>query len=525
MKTRIMLFLLLCGFYAKAQNIEVSGMQSGVWDADTVFVTGDVVIQDSLYILPGTTVIFQDYYGLRVLNGASFHAIGNENDSILFTVIDTTGFHVYNSGRGGWNGIHADKASEVKLDYCRLQYGKAAKNEEQDGGALRIYYCNHVAITHSTLFCNFSREHGGAMNAEHSSVSMHNCNVNNNILYSEIDTIYFMYGGGLRFINCDVRLSDMTFRRNIGETAIGGALSLDSCSVNIERCIFEHNYGINGGGLYLIRSYYYPCVIANSLFAHNISGHFGGGLAISDSSPFISNLTVVGNHSYGVNCGGMFFYQNSSPIVRNCIVYGNTNEIPIEEPVQIWSWTYEGSAPEFYNCLIQYGFDNISNHEAITIYEGCLDVDPGFVNLENEDFHLAANSPCIDAGLTYEGDFYGYDLDGNFRVSNDQIDIGAYEFGFTGVQETAQSEGLVRIFGNPITASSYVEIETEKAGPLTASVYSLDGRLLNNNPLGYTQKGINRIEIGEMFQQLASGTYLFVVKNAERRIAAKVVKP
>lgn len=524
MKLRILLLFLLCGLVAKAQNIEVSDIQSGVWDADTVFVTGDVIIQDSLYILPGTTVIFQNYYGLRVLDGASFHAIGNENDSILFTVIDTTGFHIYNSGRGGWNGIRADMASEVKLDYCRLQYGKAAKNEEQDGGALRIYNCYHVEIAHSTLSCNFSREHGGAMNAVHSSVSIHNCNVNNNVLRSEIDTIHFMYGGGLRFINCEVRLSDVTFRHNVGELAIGGALSLDSCAVNIERCIFEHNYGLNGGGLYLIRCYYTPCVIANSIFVNNISGHFGGGLAISDSSPFISNLTVVGNHSYGVNCGGMFFYQNSTPIVRNCIVYGNTNEVPIEEPVQIWSWTYDGSAPEFYNCLIQYGLNNISNHETITIYEGCLDVDPGFVNLENEDFHLAANSPCIDAGLTYEGDFYGYDLDGNFRVSNDQIDLGAYEFGFTGVQETAQSEGLVRIFGNPITASSYAEIESEQRGMMTVYLYSIDGKLLANKNLGVIRKGTNRFDVGGLFSSVGSGAYLLVFKTASQTFTTKVIK-
>ncbi len=65
----------------------------------------------------------------------------------------------------------------------------------------------------------------------------------------------------------------------------------------------------------------------------------------------------------------------------------------------------------------------------------------------------------------------------------------------------------------------------EKAGPLTASVYSLDGRLLINNPLGYIQKGTNRIEIGEMFQNLSSGTYLFVVRNADKTFATKVIKP
>ncbi len=524
MKIRLMLFLLLCGFYAKAQYIEVSGIQSGVWDADTVLVTDNVIIEDRLDIMEGTTVLFDGYYSITVGRDAALNAIGAYNDSIIFTVTDTTGFHVFNMGRGGWNGIRLEKAAASKFEYCRFQYGKAALDDDQDGGALRIYYCDDVEIANSTLFCNFSREHGGALNAVHSSVSIHDCNVNNNMLYSEIDTIYFMYGGGLRFINCKVDITDTDFRNNYGPSAIGGALSLDSCAVLIDRCRFAYNYGINGGGLYLIRSNHKECRITNSLFAHNTSGHFAGGLAISNSSPLVANLTVVGNHSYGVNCGGIFFYQESAPAVWNCIVYGNTNEVPLEEPVQMWSWTYEGYAPEFHNCLVQFGLENISNHEVVTVYEGCLDEDPLFVDPENEDFHLTANSPCIDAGYTIAPDM-GYDLDGNWRVCGERIDIGAYEYSGAGVHENAQNKSFIHIVGNPITASSYVEIETEQSGMMTANLYSLEGKLLANKNLGVVQKGINRIEIGEMFQSLSSGTYLFVVRNADKIFATKVIKP
>ena len=337
MKTRILLLLLLCTCFAKAQNIEVSGLQSGVWEADTVFVTGDVVVANALNIVAGTTVVFDGFYSIRVKENAILQALGTRTDSICFTVTDTTYFHVFNSGRGGWNGIRLEKAGPSKFDYCRFQYGKAALDDDKDGGALRIYNCQEVEINHSTLFCNFSRQHGGALNAEHSNVMMHDCNVSHNLNFSGDDAAYYMYGGGLRFINCEVELTGTNFRHNTGMNAIGGALSLDSCAVNIDRCKFEHNYGINGGGLYLIRCYDRPCSITNSLFAHNTSGHFGGGLAISDSSPLISNLTVANNHSIGVNCGGIFFYQHSSPAVWNCIVYGNTNEGLLEQPVQMWA--------------------------------------------------------------------------------------------------------------------------------------------------------------------------------------------
>jgi hypothetical protein len=516
---------MLCGLVSQAQTIKVSGTQSGVWEADTVLVIGDVDIQDYLRILPGTTVIFDDFYSITAPHGTSLMALGTEKDSITFTVIDTTGFHLFNEKKGGWNGIRLENAENAKFDYCRLQYGKAALDKDQDGGALRIYGCHDVEIGNSTLFCNFSREHGGALNAEHSTVVMHDCAVNNNLTYTGLDTVYFMYGGGLRFINCKVELTDMVFRHNIGQNAIGGALSLDSCAVNIDRCIFEHNYGINGGGLYLIRSNDYPCSISNSLFANNISGHFGGGLAISDSSPEISNLTVVGNHSIGVNCGGIFFYQHSSPIVRNCIIFGNTNENPPDELVQMWSWTYDDYAPEFHSCLIQFGLENISNFEVITIYKNCIDKDPLFADPENEDFRLSQESPCIDAGSpeTPETILKGFDLNGNERVKGNGIDMGAYEYSGTGVSENSHNENLIRIVGNPITASSYAEIELEQDCRLSVKVFSMDGKLMVDKDLGYHSAGNNHIEIGGMFEGLSKGQYLMVVRSAEKIYTAKIV--
>ena len=105
-KVLFTLSILLSLVAVQAQTIQVSGEQTGVWEADTVRVVGDVTVMDSLRVLPGTVVLFDEFWGITIGKGATFSAQGTESDSIVFTVVDTTGFSRYFSGRGGWNGFY-----------------------------------------------------------------------------------------------------------------------------------------------------------------------------------------------------------------------------------------------------------------------------------------------------------------------------------------------------------------------------------------------------------------------------------
>ena len=173
--------------------------------------------------------------------------------------------------------------------------------------------------------------------------------------------------------------------------------------------------------------------------------------------------------------------------------------------------------------MVQYGFENISNNEVIEVYENCLDADPLFRDAENDDFHLTESSPCINAGLTYPDDLNAFDLDMNGRLKGDIIDIGAYEYTATGIGEITQNESIMRIVGNPITAESYAEIDLERAGDLTASICSMDGKISGNKQFRNLQTGLNRLDMGEMFQNLPNGTYLFIIKTSGKIVAAKAV--
>jgi hypothetical protein len=141
----------------------------------------------------------------------------------------------------------------------------------------------------------------------------------------------------------------------------------------------------------------YGGTLNNCLLVGNSATNWGGGACSNQ----LNNCTIAGNAAmYG--SGGVV-----GATLRNCIVYFNRGYLSSNYASSFFAYSCTTPAPAS-------GSGNIG-------------ADPLFRNLAGYNLRLSSNSPCINAGNNASAPS-GPDLDGNPRVFDGTIDMGAYEF-------------------------------------------------------------------------------------------------
>ncbi len=206
------------------------------------------------------------------------------------------------------------------------------------------------------------------------------------------------YGGGAAYVT----LNNCTLTANFAGSCGGGAWA---CTLN--NCTLFRNRATEGGGADV-------GTLNNCTLISNYAAQDGGGARDVDS---MNSCTIAGNAA-GNEGGGV--WRGS---LNNCIVYSN-------------------SAPRWpnYRLAVQYG--TIVNYCCTTPLPtngiGNTANAPLFVDFAGGNLRLQSNSPCINAGnnsclssYLYLTDSYFtncFDLNGNPRIVNGTVDIGAYEY-------------------------------------------------------------------------------------------------
>jgi hypothetical protein len=172
----------------------------------------------------------------------------------------------------------------------------------------------------------------------------------------------------------------------------GGALAIVALdeAASIRNCTFIDNTSGTGGGLCV--SKYTVATVVNCTFCAN-SANSGAGLGFYYADTVTLVNSIIAHSQQGSAVGG-----NATKILTNCNLYGNAGGD--------WIGDIAG----------QFGIN------------GNISADPLFVDHGNADCHLGYDSPCRDSGDNTAPGLPAEDCEGDPRISQGFVDMGADEF-------------------------------------------------------------------------------------------------
>ncbi|WMN10674.1 InlB B-repeat-containing protein [Marivirga salinae] len=233
-------------------------------------------------------------------------------------------------------------------------------------------------------------------------------------------------GSGIRAninANTTVKIENSKFNNNIANNGVGiFILSKVGRTINVEitNCLFENNYindqiaaGGSGTAIYISPNENNSTIntnISNCTFANNFE----------NTSSSIAEKAVVNvgkrfadpNYVHNITVSNSIFYNN---VDASGSIVGSIGRGNLQAPNSI----------TVYNSIDQDVFTYVNPANLFNT----LNSNPLFADMANNVFTLQTGSPAIDAGDNSKIPAgVTTDLEGNQRILNSTVDIGAYEF-------------------------------------------------------------------------------------------------
>ncbi len=251
--------------------------------------------------------------------------------------------------------------------------------------------CDLWSIVSDCVITSNSAKYTGGVECGYSIVR--NCNISYNYAEQRAGGIYSACGGIVQ--DCIIN-GNLVSNYGAGGVRIG-------CDSVIENCIISNNsvkgtYEYNCGGVICIGAATVKVCLINGNFANNNCG-----VLCEDEGANLNCTKVVNwvNHYFvGIQC-------SSNSTVENCILWNNTN-----------GNSFADGSINYYNCI-----ENWTN-----IVNGIITNNPEFIDAAAGNYRLESFSPCINAGTNMSWMLTATDLDGNPRIIDGIVDMGAYEY-------------------------------------------------------------------------------------------------
>lgn len=353
--------------------------------------------------------------------------LGQSNNDKSSTFMLKDGVHIY----GGFKGVNNALEPRNPEVYVTILSGDLDQNDGATITGNNSYHVvtgvNNVILDGVTITAGFADGNGtnenigGGMFNDMASPIIQNCIFRGNVANS---------GGALYNNSASPTISNTLFIDN--SSSLGGAVYNSGSSATFINCTFKKNSSPQGGAIYNTTGSN-ANVFINSLISGNFSTQKGGGIYNIGTPLTLVNTTISGNKS-DVEAGGIYFENSNSVNIQNSIIWNNmANNL---SSVASATLTQTNSSLTFAKCLVE-NFTPESQGGTVGILSNG---DPLFIkNLmpssapsDEGDFRLHTNSTVLNIGdntLNSEN----FDIQGNIRIQNNTIDLGAYEGGFARV--------------------------------------------------------------------------------------------
>jgi parallel beta-helix repeat protein len=218
---------------------------------------------------------------------------------------------------------------------------------------------------------------------------------------------------------------------------------------------------IPGGGIYFCSS---TSTLINCIIANN-AANMGGGICAGSSILTIANNTIVNNTAD--DGGGIYWTATPGTLENNIIAYNS-------------SGIYKGASypPTFdYNCV--YGNTDY-NYYGITASAHDVTDEPQFVDYAGGDYHILSTSPCRDYGLNTAPSIPSTDIDGQTRIENSTVDIGADEYWTmaatpTLTPDSGTYDSMLNVVVNCATSGAIMHYTTDGDAPTQSNPVIANG--------------------------------------------------
>jgi len=349
------------------------------------------------------------------------------------TIIETT--ISGNIARCSGGGISCLENASPTIDRCEISGNITPDKFSGEGGGVYCYDSSPI-LKNSIISKNAAYDSGGGIHCYlYSSPTLINNTISENTA---------SYGGG---IYCWKSSSPIISHNTISENSaaathngMGGGIY---CNDNSEPTI-TNNYILNNtaSGIWMNcgAGIFYGDVSSliitnNTIWRNKIlngSEGYGGGICFWETASYIKiiNNTIVENsvNSKIGHGGGICFNYDATSIINNSII--RDNKAPHQGP-EMWvgGVVSSPSTVDISHSLLDLGQPKIyiTNVSTLNVGAGMINTDPLFVDPAIGDLHLTYQSQCKDRGYNSVVTELT-DIEGDPRIANGSVDIGADEF-------------------------------------------------------------------------------------------------